>query len=261
MDWPTDDIESSNTRIAPSKLTGGFKKRKQPDGGFNLNTHHPSGSHTNKLNNTDVNIEDRADDGVAAGESDDEDHSARHTPKKSRTREESASKRSNRDKMLDQATKAVVTEKKSIDPRFMDYAGVYNKKKAEENYAFLDDLRRDEISVLKRAGKGAKDGAKKSEIQRAIQAREEYLRAKDKSQKKDDLLAQYKQSQKEQAKLGVTPQHINEKRLKKQLGVAQDFLSLSVAQVDKRIKHKMERQTNRDKAEFRKQLGGSQTKK
>ena len=234
FDWPTDDnVESANDQIAPSKLKGGYaKKRKEPLGGLDLADYEPA-----------------SDDEV--------EEPLGPVRKKHRTTEVSAKKQPSKFKLLNQATKAVAVERKTIDPRFMDYAGKYDKKYVDKNYAFLDEMKQEEVNILKRAEKKAKSGTRKEELRRAIQSREESLRSKSKALSKDELLAAYKKEQKEQAQLGVAPKQINEKQLKKQLGTAQEFLSMSQNQIDKRIKHRMEKETNRDKANFKKQLGNN----
>lgn len=271
--WPTDDdVNVSNALIAPSKLQGGFtKKRKQPEGGYATSKTtktikdkvkkqtHNDGDDFDAFSTIVRNheFEPNDDNDIIVDDDDDEDDSAQHIAKKHRTVEVSAKIRPSRFKMLREASKGVVVEQKSIDPRFMDYAGKYDKKYVDKNYAFLDQVKQEEIAVLKKAAKKAKSGERKEDLRRAIQSREEQIRGKHKAQKKDELLAQYKKEQKENAKLGIAPQQINDKQLKKQLGMAQDYLSLSSNQIDKRIKHKMEKSTNRDKADFKKQGGNN----
>jgi ribosomal RNA-processing protein 36 len=241
MDWPTDDdVQAANAKLQPSSLKAGFvKKRKQPDGGFDT-------IHSN--NDSD---QDGSDDDYLQGGG-----------KKQKLKEVDATIRPSRYRMMNKSIRMVTSKvKTSVDPRFMDHAGKYDKKYVDKNYAFLDEMREQEIKVLKTAEKKSKSGDTKEELRRAIQSREEYLRGKQRGQEKDKLLAEYKQKQKQDAKQGIGPKHISEKQLKKQLGMAKDYLSLSQNQVDKRIKHKMESRTNRDKAEFRAQAGANPKRK
>jgi hypothetical protein len=249
MDWPTEDLDASNAALRPSTLTGGYaKKRKEPT---------PLGLKTTQSNQRPAllpsnDLSDSGEDG------DGEDIS--HIAKKLRTVESSAKQRTANLKVVQKLTKTVVKERKVLDPRFLEHTGTYDRSKHAKNYEFLNELREDEIRILRRDGKRVKDGTKKEEIRRAIQSREEKIRHHDRDVRQEKLFTEYKVRQKELAKQGVTTGFMSEGKLKKQLGAAQEFLNLSDAKIDRRIKRHQEKHINRDKANFHKQLGNSGSK-
>lgn len=244
MDWPDDDVSSANKALQPSKLSGNIKKRKAPSqlkGGIKK-----TAVKTPKNDSDDDYFNNNDDDEY--DEQDDYAEDAQHVNKKQKVVEVSSTQRVSAFKAINDLTRKVAPQKiKALDPRFMDYAGEYDRKHVDKNYEFLEEMRNQEVDEMKKRLKKIKgETAEKDVLKRKLQSVETKMRTATQRKEKDVMLEQFRQQQKTLAKEGVVPQ-LNQRRVEKEIGAAKEFLSLSGNQMEKRIKHKRERKINKER--------------
>merc|ERR1712002_1448453 len=88
------------------------------------------------------------------------------------------------------------------DPRFDNLSGTFNDDMFQKSYSFVDEMKKDELKMVKKQFKKARNKEEKSSLHKLLQRMEEQYEArsagkkvfylKKKEAKKSELLDQYK---------------------------------------------------------------------
>ena len=95
-----------------------------------------------------------------------------------------------------------VQQKEVRDPRFQNISGDYNGENFERNYAFLDDIRQNEMTKLKQAIKKEKDPKKQEKLSKALSIMIQRAKLKEEKQKNAAILKEQRQKENKAVKEG-----------------------------------------------------------
>ncbi|KAF6845386.1 rRNA processing protein [Colletotrichum musicola] len=135
------------------------------------------------------------------------------------------------------------------DPRFDPLSGPIDEAKARKAYAFLDEYRADEMKQLRGEIKKAKDPAKKEEMKRLLLSMESKLKARQRKDREQEVIAEHKRREKELVAQGKQPFYLKKAEQKKRMLMDQ-FAGMKKKQVDRTIERKRKKIVARERKEL-----------
>eukprot|EP00163_Fabomonas_tropica_P013635 TRINITY_DN2518_c1_g3_i7.p1 TRINITY_DN2518_c1_g3~~TRINITY_DN2518_c1_g3_i7.p1 ORF type:complete len:337 (-),score=74.43 TRINITY_DN2518_c1_g3_i7:1768-2778(-) len=153
---------------------------------------------------------------------DSSDSSSEDKGKKGKKGDKKEIKRKNKNRPMEMSAKNPVSrfrqviassKKKTIDPRFASLSGKLDMEGFDKAYSFLDDYIEDEIKALKKELKKCKDDKRRVEIQRLMTKKAQELKAKQKANKRREILRKHKKEQREAVSQGKKAFHLKKCRI------------------------------------------------
>ncbi|TDZ22458.1 rRNA biogenesis protein RRP36 [Colletotrichum orbiculare MAFF 240422] len=135
------------------------------------------------------------------------------------------------------------------DPRFDPLSGPVDEAKARKAYAFLDEYRADEMKQLRAEIRKTKDATKKEEMKRLLLSMESKMKARQRKDREQEVMADHKRKEKELVKQGKQPFYLKKSEQKKRLLMDQ-FANMKKRQVDRTIERKRKKVVARERKEL-----------
>lgn len=140
---------------------------------------------------------------------------------------------------------------KAIDPRFDRAFGSFHEDSFKEAYGFVKDIQKGEKNTLEQSLKREKDPRKASAIKRVLDRQKSIEKSKEKEDFRQNVLKQWKRTEREMVAQGKTPFHLK-RADQKQLELIAKFKNLKEKSngqplnidklMEKRRKHKAAKQ-------------------
>jgi len=107
-----------------------------------------------------------------------------------------------------------VPSKPRRDPRFDNLSGKFEPKTFRQDYKFLDDLRENEISILKKELKKTDNSSRRLQLRRSLNSLENHQQKSKREDEKQQLVKKWIGEQKQRVSEGKKPQFIPKKELR-----------------------------------------------
>lgn len=135
------------------------------------------------------------------------------------------------------------------DIRFDATYGKANEDRVREDYAFLDDYRREEIAELQAKLKKTEESYVRSQIQTQIQSLQSKLKTLEKRDFRKKVLNDHRQQQREQAKDGKNPYYLKRSDQRK-LVLTEQFKTMKKKDIDRAIERRRKKITGKEKKDM-----------
>ncbi|KAG5359536.1 rRNA biogenesis protein [Yarrowia sp. C11] len=135
------------------------------------------------------------------------------------------------------------------DIRFDATYGKANEDRVREDYAFLDDYRREEIAELQAKLKKTEESYVRAQIQTQIQSLQSKLKTLEKRDFRKKVLNDHRQQQREQAKDGKNPYYLKRSEQRK-LVLTEQFKTMKKKDIDRAIERRRKKITGKEKKDM-----------
>lgn len=135
------------------------------------------------------------------------------------------------------------------DIRFDATYGKANEDRVREDYAFLDDYRREEIAELQAKLKKTEESYVRSQIQTQIQSLQSKLKTLEKRDFRKKVLNDHRQQQRDQAKDGKNPYYLKRSDQRK-LVLTEQFKTMKKKDIDRAIERRRKKVTGKEKKDM-----------
>ncbi|KAG5354925.1 rRNA biogenesis protein [Yarrowia sp. B02] len=135
------------------------------------------------------------------------------------------------------------------DIRFDATYGKANEDRVREDYAFLDEYRRQEIAELQAQLKTTEESHVRSQIQTQIQSLQSKLKTLEKRDFRKKVLNDHRQQQREQAKDGKNPYYLKRSEQRK-LVLTEQFKTMKKKDIDRAIERRRKKITSKEKKDM-----------
>lgn len=135
------------------------------------------------------------------------------------------------------------------DIRFDATYGKANEDRVREDYAFLDDYRREEIAELQAKLKKTEESYVRSQIQTQIQSLQSKLKTLEKRDFRKKVLNDHRQQQRDQAKDGKNPYYLKRSDQRK-LVLTEQFKTMKKKDIDRAIERRRKKITGKEKKDM-----------
>ncbi|AOW01181.1 rRNA biogenesis protein RRP36 [Yarrowia lipolytica] len=135
------------------------------------------------------------------------------------------------------------------DIRFDATYGKANEDRVREDYAFLDEYRREEIAELQAKLKKTEESYIRSQIQTQIQSLQSKLKTLEKRDFRKKVLNEHRQQQREQAKDGKNPYYLKRSDQRK-LVLTEQFKTMKKKDIDRAIERRRKKITGKEKKDM-----------
>lgn len=135
------------------------------------------------------------------------------------------------------------------DIRFDSTYGKPNEDRVREDYAFLDEYRKEEIAELTAQLKKTDESWKRSQIQTQIQSLQSKLKTLEKRDFRKKVLNDHRQQQRDQAKDGKNPYYLKRSDQRK-LVLTEQFKTMKKKDIDRAIERRRKKVTGKEKKDM-----------